>query len=603
MKLSQTLLVYSFILILYSIVISQTDNDLNLARALEKSGRYEEALNIYTKIYASGRPNIQVINGISTCLEGLRRYEDLIKLYQDLIKNYPHQYNYRVELGKAYYQNGEEDVAFKVWRQTYESESDNPNAYRLVAIALIDFRLLEQAISVYQLMIEKFDNQHILYRDIANLYRAQLDYENAVTNFLKYYIYFKKQSAYVQSQLIAMSKDNEAVQKIIHAIQYFMNNEFSDNMIQEFLATMYITNKEYNKAFNIYKAIQSNKKNPVSLLTYASLVEKNKVYEYAVLAYETIIENYSTDRRINQYQLDLSRNRYRLAIQQVNAGKLKEAEDNIHKSVAVLDELSNVEQIMVQIRSLELKGDIYSTYYQDLDQAIQIYKQILNKNIHSDIVDNIKIKLGQAFMIKNNLEEARKYYTDVRGKKYRNLSLYNLAELDYFAGRFTVAKNKYQQLASSISARDSLTNNILDRTVLISQYAQDSLDFMKYAAAEFLERQAKKSEAAEKFLEIFKKQNKLSFKAGINAATLYMQLDKYEKSESLFNEIIQNCSEKEGIDQVYFLLGELYYSQKKYKSSLENFQQILLKYPSSFYLEEARDKARILTELIKENDA
>lgn len=603
MKLFQTLLVYSFILTTYSIVLSQSDNNLNLARALEKSGRYEEALNIYNKIHASGRPNIQVINGISTCLKGLHRYDDLIKFYQDLIKNYPNQYNYRVELGKAYYLNGDEDEAFKNWKMTYENESDNPTAYRLVALALIDFRLLDEAVDVYQKMIEKFDNQYILYRDIANLYRAQLDYENAVTNFLRYYKYFKNQSSYVQSQLIAMSKDDEAVRKIIHAIHNFMNNEFSDNTIKEFLATMYVTNKEYNNAFLIYKAIQSNKKDPGSLLTYANLVEKNKVYEYAVLAYETIIENYSSDKRIDQYRLDLARNRYHLAIQQAQAGKLKEAEDNIHKSLAVLDELSNVEQIMFQIRSLELKGDIYSTYYQDLDQAIQIYKQILNRSNHSDIVDNIKIKLGHAFVIKNNLDEAKKYYTEVRGKKYRNLSLYNLAELEYFTGHFSVAKNKYQQLASSISARDSLTNNILDRIVLISQYAQDSLNLMKYAAAEFLERQTKKSEAAEKFLDIFKKQNKLSFKAGIIAATIYMQLDKYEESEVLFNRIIQNYSEKEDIDQVYFLLGELYFLQKKYKHSLENFRQILLRYPSSFYLEEARDKARILTELIKGNDA
>ena len=121
----------------------------------------------------------------------------------------------------------------------------------------------------------------------------------------------------------------------------------------------------------------------------------------------------------------------------------------------------------------------------------------------------------------------------------------------------------------------------MDRIVLISQYAQDSLNLMKYAAAEFLERQTKKSEAAEKFLDIFKKQNKLSFKAGIIAATIYMQLDKYEESEVLFNRIIQNYSEKEDIDQVYFLLGELYFLQKKYKHSLENFQQILLRYPSS----------------------
>ncbi|HEM49470.1 MAG TPA: hypothetical protein ENO27_04580 [Caldithrix sp.] len=205
-------------------------------------------------------------------------------------------------------------------------------------------------------------------------------------------------------------------------------------------------------------------------------------------------------------------------------------------------------------------------------------------------------------MIKNNLEEARNYYNDTRGKKYKNLSLYNLAELDYFEGQFSKARAKYQTLLSKISARDSLANNILDRTVLMSQFAADSLDLAEYARAEFLERRLKKSESAGKFLEIFKKRNKLGFKAGIKAGHLYMQLDKYLESESLLTNLIQNYSGKEGIDQVYYLLGEQYFQQKMYKKSLENFQHILLQFPSSFYLEDARAKARMLSELVKEND-
>ena len=603
MKLFRTLLICSFLFILHSVVFAQSANDLKLATALEKSGRYDEALNIYSKLFSINRPNIQVINGINTCLKNLHRYEDLIKFYRDLLDAFPQQYTYQVELGKAYYLNGNEKAAFENWREVYQNQPDNIMAYRLVALAYIDFRLIDQAIEVYQKIINKFDNQYTLYRDIANLYRAQLDYPNAVTNFLMYYKYSKNQSSYIQSQLIAMSKDDEAVQKIIIAIQDFMNHEFSDDMIQEFLATMYVKNKEYDKAFDIYKSLQDNKNDPGSLITYADLVEKNKVYDYAVRAYETVIKKYPSDRRISQFQLDLARNRYYLAMQQVKIGKIVDAENNIHKSIAALDELSKTDQIIFQIRSLELKGDIYITYYQDLDQAIDIYKQILTKNTNSDFVDNIKLKLGDAFVIKNKLDEARNYYNDVRGRKFRNLSLYNIAELDYYTGQFSMAANKYQKLLSSISARDSLTNNILDRTVLLSQFASDSLDLGDYAQAEFLERRLKKSEAAEKFLEIFKKHNKLSFKAGINAGNLYQQLGKYLESESLFTGLIQNYSDKEGLDLVYYRLGELYFQQKMYKKSLENFQQILLQYPSSFYLEDARDKARALSELIKENDA
>ncbi|MEJ2543350.1 MAG: radical SAM family heme chaperone HemW [Calditrichaceae bacterium] len=591
------------LLMLHSVVFAQFANNLKLARGLEKSGQYEEALDIYTKIYTANRSNHQVINGISACLKGLRRYDDLIKFYSELLSANPHQYNYQVELGKAYYLNGNEEAAFENWKQVYINQPDNIMAYKLVALAYIDFRLLDQAVEVYQIIIKKFDNQNTLYRDIATIYRAQLDYANAVTNFLKYYKHFQKQSSYVRSQLIAMSKDDEAVQKIIIAIQNFMNDEFSDNMIQEFLATMYVKNKEYDKAFNIYRILDEHKNNPGSLLTYANLVEKNKVYNYAVLAYELIIKKYSSDRHIYQYQLDLARNRYYLAMEQVKRDKLKEAEDNIRKSITALDKISQVDQIIFQIRSMELKGDIYINYYEDLDQAINLYKQILNKNIHSDFVDNIRIKLGHAFVIKNNLKEAKNYYTAVRGKRYKNLSLYNLAELDYFTGQFSRAENRYQKLLSKLSAQDSLTNNILDRTMLLSQFASDSLALVDFTQAEFLERRLKKSESAEKFLEIFKKQNKLSFRSGINAAKLYMQLNKFIESEGLFLELIQKYPEQEGIDQVYFLLGNLFYQQKMYKKSLENFQEILLRFPSSFYLEEARGKARTLSGLIKDADA
>ena len=602
MKSFQTLLLFSLLFVIPAVGISQSDRDLKLAKALEKSGRYEEALNIYAKKHDTTRPNIQVINGINTCLKGLRRYEDLINFYQDLLHAYPHQFNYRVNMGKAYYLNGNEDEAFKNWRQVYESASENPTAYRLVAIALIEFRLLDQAIEVYQKAVQRLDNQNTLYRDIANLYRAQLDYNGAVTNLLYYYKYYNKQSSYVKSQLIAMSKDDKSVQKIINAIQGFIDDEFSDDIIQEFLATMYVKNKEYAKAFEVYRALQDNKKKPASLLTYAALVEKNKVYDYAVLAYETLIKTFKSDKRIHQYKLDLARNQYKLAMQQLSRNQVNDADKNIQKSIVILDELSKLNQVMFRIRSLELKGDIYKSYYQDLDHAIHIYKQILGENNRSEIADHVKVKLGHAYLIKNNLDEARKYFADIKGKKYKNLSLYNLAELDYFEGRFTAAKVKYQKLISAMSAKDSLTNNILDRTILISQYAADSLALMEYSDAEFMERRSKKSEAAKKFLEIFKKQNKLSFKAGIKAGQLYMQLDKHVESEALFNEIIHSYPENEAIDLAYYLLGEVCYQVRNYQSSLDNFRQILLKYPTSFYIEEARDKARVLSGLIKDND-
>lgn len=602
MKSLQILLIYSLLFIIPISGISQSDGELKLAKRLEKSGLYEEALKIYTQKYNIKKPKIQVINGMSTCLKGLRKYEDLIKFYQDLLQTYPHQFNYRVDLGKAFYLNGNEEEAFNNWRQVYENTPENPTAYRMVAMAYIEFRLLDEAVFIYQKVIARFDNQYSLYRDIANLHKAQLNYDGAVTNLLFYYKHFNKQSSYIRSQLIAMSKDEDAVQKIIIAIQQFIDKQFSDDTIKEFLAMMFVKNKQYAKAFDIYKNLQNYQKNPSSLVTYANLVEKNKVYGYAVLAYETLIESFKSDKRINQFKMDLARNQYKLAMLQLKQNQTSDAEENIQKSITNLDDLSKLNQVIFRIRSLELKGDIYKSYYQDLDQAVHIYKQILDVSKNSEIADHVKIKLGHAYLLKNNLLEARKYYGSVIGKKYKKNSEFNLAELDYYNGHFSDAKIRYQKLVSTMSPKDSLTNNILDRMIFITQYKSDSLALVEYSGAELLEKRLKKSEAAKKYLEIFKKQNKLSFIAGIKAGQLYRQLGKLTESGSLFNDLILKYPEENSIDLAYYYLGEVCFQQNKYQASLDNFQQILIKYPTSFYLDEARDKARILSDLLAKNE-
>jgi len=602
MKLYRILLIFSLMLAAPVTGICQADNDLRLAKALENSGRYEEALALYNRMYESGSRNLQVIQGMKDCLTGLRQYGRLIAFYEDLLQASPYQFNYRVELGKAYYLNGDEEKAFENFRRVYTEFPENPTAYRLTAMAYIDFRLFDQAIRVYQRAIEKMDNQEILYRDIANLYRAQLDYENAVTNLLLYYKHFNRHSSYVKSQMIAMSRDDEAVQKIINAIHEFTREEFTDDTIREFLATMYIKNKEYARAFEIYHSLQEKQKNPNALVSYARLVENNNVYEYAVLAYESLIENFKSDQRIYQYKLDLARNRFYLAMQQVNANYIQKAEENIRKSIEILDELANLNQPMFRIRSLELKGDIYNEYYQDLDQAIYIYGQIVKEHKRTDIADHVRIKLGHAYLIKNDMQKAREAFEGIRGKKYKHLKTFKLAELDYFEGRFTRAKNKYQTLISEISPNDSLVNNILDRSMILSQFSADSAALADYVKAELLAERRKKSEAAEKFIEIFREQNKLSFRSGLSAGRLYMNLGKYDESKIILNEMIENYSEHDGNDEVYFLLAECSYLQRDLKNGLDYYRQILLKYPNSFYTEQARDKARLISGLLEEND-
>ncbi len=73
---------------------------------------------------------------------------------------------------------------------------------------MIRQRLFDDAISVYTEAINNLKRQELLHLDIANLYRAQLNYEKASEHYLQYYMYYPKQFAFVQNQLLSTFNEN-----------------------------------------------------------------------------------------------------------------------------------------------------------------------------------------------------------------------------------------------------------------------------------------------------------------------------------------------------------------------------------------------------------
>lgn len=579
---------------------AQETPNLKLAQALENNGRFEEALLLYRKIYNSGNQTLQVVEGIKKSLTELRRYEELVLFFEDLNQKYPQQLNYRIDLAKAYYLAGKESRAFETWRMVYESEPKNPTAYRLVGITLIELRLYDQAIEVYHKAIRNTEKQEALYRDIAVLYRAQLNYEKTVENLLLYYTYLKNQLNFVRSQLIAMSNDADATVRIINALKTFLEENYSNDELLELLATMYIKTKQFDSAFAIYESLQNQKNDQNFLARFASEAEDNQAYDYAIRAYQILINTQDQHRLGLQFHYKMARNYYLLGRKNAALQLPETAEQQVQTAIQILDnQIAAHKKSAELIASIELKADIQAEYYNDLDKAIESYQEILTIPSNQDTENRIELKLGNLFLLKNDMEEAKKYYEKVSGKRYGNWGSFNLAELEYYKAQFNSAKKQYQDLLAQIATTDSLSNDVLDRILLLEQFSSDSVQLAQFSKGELFRRQNKKSEAAKEFKELFLKNKALSFKAGIMTAIIYRDLYKLQDCEEVLKSMLSFYTGHEALDRVYYFLGELYYLQKHYQQGLENYQQILLSYPGSFYLEEARDRARTIGALLE----
>lgn len=583
---------------------AQKNQELKLAASLARSGSYEEALELYLKLYEKGLYSFQIINGISQSYEKLNHFPEMVSFFQKLSKKYPAYINHKITLGRALYLNRQKEEAQKVWQEVLTQEPVQPTNYRLVGLALVGLNLYKEAIGVYRQSLQKFKKQERLYGEIARLYQAQLDYEKATDYYLRYYRHFKKQKSYVQSRLISMTKDKESIPLLLKGLSAFKKNMRADPFIKEMEASFHIRVKDFEKAYAIY--LDLHKKNPGQnfLPRFARTAFANRSYIFALKAYRVLINDQKGMTRQAAYFYEIGKIHYTQGRNFTATGNAAKGQEYVQKALSQLKKLSAVNiNPAIRANSLELRGDIQHDYFGDTDLAIRLYKQSLEKNHNSATTDRIKLKLAQAYLEKNDLQAARGFYVSVTGKNHKRLASLRMAELDFYEGKFTKAQKAFELLLHRTSAEDTTVNNAIKQSMLIEQFKSDSLSLAQFAKGELLAEQKQYARAAKEFSALFDAKKNLSPAAGMQAVQLFLKLDKTMEAENMLLRFLQVYPRNDQTDQAVFSLAGIYEKQNLIPQALEFYNRLLVEFPLSFYQQQARVKARMLSAKIKERDA
>jgi len=576
---------------------AQSPSPLPLANALSQAGSYEQALQIYLNLFNNGRHDYQVISGIKTSYEKLSRYKAMITFFQKLSRQNPQNIDYRLSLGQAYFLDGQKEQALKIWRAVYRASPPNLTRYRLVGLTLIRLNLYNEAIAVFREALQKVNNKETLYGDLARLYRAQLDYEQAAYYFLKYYHHYKNQQNYVRSQIVAMTRDKEAAPLLIKGVEKFKREIADDTFVEETEAALYIRLKNFKKAFAIYQNIQHQNPAKNFMRRFAEKAAANRAYDFALKAYRLLLQKQHDLNHRAPYLLRIAQIDYALArthtVSERNQKYVRHALDQLKKLSATT--LS----AMLRLNSLELRGDIYHDYFNDADRAVSFYNAALKINPDHRVSDNIRLKLAKVYLEKNDLPQAQTFYMQVRSRAYLHPAAFQLARLNYFEGRFAAAQKQLNNLLNQTSAADTIVNNALKLSMFIARFHSDSLMLTRFALAELLQAQKHLSQAARAFGKLFEAKNALSAPAAIKAARLYIHLAQPAQAQKILETFLKRYPNNPQADGALFLLAGLLENVRP-AQALKIYNTLLIHFPQSFYLEKTRAKARILAAKIKE---
>jgi tetratricopeptide (TPR) repeat protein len=566
---------------------------LRTADALLANHYYESALDLYQKIYESDNRNLSAIIGIKKCLIGLQEYDQLIIFLEKTLKSQPARSPLYIDLGEAYFVNDDRENAFSVWSAHLERNKKDVSVYRLLAMAMIRQRLYDEAIEVYLKALERLKKQETLHVDIANLYKAQLNYEKASEHFLKYYLTRQKQFTFLQRQLVSLSDKGEDITPVVNAINSFLVIHPEQDKIREILAGLYLKDKQFNLAFEIYTNLETDKSNGLYIQKYSLEALSNQAYSYAIKGFEYLIQNYQTSPLVQQSYYDLGRSYASLAY---SLGENEESAQNMEQAIKIYNDIinSNANALFVATSYINL-ADIYNEYYFDLDNAIINYQNFLKRNNDSKTRSRVLIRLGDTYLTKNLMEQSLKIYQLANHKDYLNIAEFKTAEVYFYSAKFREAEDSFTQLISKIKPNDPLMNNILARSLLIKSSSEDSISLARYARADLFQFQKKYALAAEEFEALSRDKNNLRAQAGINASKLYRQLGKYEESKSVLMTLMKELPEDKDRDEIIFLLAESEENLKNLKTALDFYHQLLTDFPNSLLIHRARDKARLLS--------
>jgi len=581
------------------------DADLNKSRLrtaqdLERRRSYDNALRIYRSLYDLVPRNQLYYEGVKRNMVRLKKFDELVLIIRTQINlgngNSPRLW---ADLGNVYYKRGDQSQAMSIWETVLADEPKQKSGYIYVANAMVQNRLYDEAIEVYQNARQAFAQQHLFVFELANIYVLRLKYREATLEYLSYLEKNPKQFSYIEGRITGYTKDPEHTQEVAEVLKSSIPQSKQAYLVRKLLANLYLRVEDFEKALQQFKFLETvkaptnQKKQGQELYFFAEKSLRAGQYQFAQDAFELILTNYNK----SPYR---PRAFYGVAISRQMRGFSAEALISYNELIDAFPTTRWVQDALFQI------GEIYFQDLFELDQALKTFHLLIQKYPNSKNSVQAHLRIGDCYAAQGDFEKAQLWYDRTQSlgtanPTARDEALFSSANLDFMQGEFDTALEKLHKITEKIAqkkAEQPFVNDALELTFLIEENQAESNEaLVVYGQAQKHRVQRKLAEAIKALQEIVSNYatasildeslfdlGELESERGNYAAAIgYFQGLLDDHPESLQNEIAQKR-----IAEVYDTdLGD---NQKAYQA----YEQLLIKYPSSVYIEEVRQKLREL---------
>jgi len=579
---------------------NQGQNKARLAQNLERRGGYKAALQLYMELFQAVPHNQSYYEGVKRNLEQLKQYDKLLEIIAQKIENENHV-RYHADMGAALYSSGKSEEAFARWDEAMLIFKESQQTYMHVANAMIKCRLYDQAIDIYLRGRQDFNNANIFVFELANIYALRLMYEKATFEYLKQLEVQPNQFNYIESRIANYTKEPEQAKTVAKTLQSYLKNNNDNYFARKLLADLWLRVEEYLLALEQFRKLEKlkdptqNQRNSrgKELFFFAQKALKAESYEFAQEAFEMILGNYPKSiftRRANYY----------LAVSMQGRGLSEDALRAFEEVAAsgVRDKWSEEAQFSI--------GEIYLKSLFSMDLALAAFQQLINDYPSSRKLPDAYFRIGDCYMAQGKFIDAQTWFERAMsfmkaGAMYKEQGNYKIAYLQYLNGNYDSALEKLNEIAEKIGspeANQSVINDALELIFFVEENrAEDDQVLRTFCTAEKLILARQNKVAADTLRKMIADYPKVKIvdDALLKLGQLEYDLKNYEAAISYFKKLVDDHEASPHAALASKRLAEVYdVGLADLVNAYSAYQNFLVEYPDSIYVEEVRSKLREL---------
>ena len=570
-----------------------------LASHYYSNGDFAQAAELYEQMYKRA-PNKFYYQMLFRSYLELEQWKDAERLAEHRLRQFPKELDLYVDLGQVQERRGERKKALKSYDAAVDKIGYDTKQIADLCQAFETANHTEYAIQVYLAARKKMKNEYAFVSELATLYERSGNYEAMMQ---EYFDLLDKQPRMMNQIQIALQRvlsetSNPKVSEGLRsALVQRVQQHPENHQYLEMMIWYSLQQKDFQFAMVQAKAVDARfpDQGGETLMRVANIAQSNQAYDVAQECYATVAKKgkegpFYFDSRVGELDVQFARLNRNFPIENKKLWAL------LHDYEAALAELGKNEHTVPLMRNY---ADLMAYYADSLQRAADMLYDILDiPRLPHQLRDETKLALGDLLLFAGEVWDASLLYMQVekanKNEVIGSMAKFKNAKLSYYNHDFLWAKTQLDVLRASTSKL--IANDAMELSLLISDNMEEDSTFAmleRYAEADLLLYRNQLDSAWDAFESIATSalSHPLFDEVLLQKAKIRIRQERYQEADSLLGQLVTLYYYDILADDALLLQAQLNEERLNNPAKArECYEKILLDYPTSLYVDQARKK-------------